>query len=397
MPLTRLTIYVENTNELMEDYSKIEVWRSETKWGTYTQISTAGTRPCLAEDQYYYDFDDKTGSEQYWYKWRFRNDLGPTYSRYYGPIQGYTPNATYCTFEMVQRILGNGEISKKIRFSDSYKNLQAFRNNQGTASLSAITIGPDYSGIERFRITFSDATNFSMEVWENDKILTRTVGTGTISTDFVSPDGSIYINSDDWSGVPVAGDYFEFSTNSHMSITDAVKFIQDAEVMCDVIIESEVNYLTPKDTAIRFDRDTVPKAVRLACARLAAFFIYTTVYNEQAIPGIPTNLNDITEALRRDNDLSSWVKQARKYLDGWIRKYTMFFDPETGNANVTGPRWRNIQPFFEAAGVYGVGEGIKIPQNDQFRTTADLNYAGLLDLDLLRFHFLQAEGYEVVE
>jgi len=388
MALVRITIPVSNPDEVMEDFCYIEVWRAETKWGTYTKISTRATRPLLVTATYNYDFDDNSGAVHYWYKWRYSNSAETLFSEFFAPVQGYTPNATYCTLDHVQRIIGRGDKSKRIRFSDSYKNLGVPRGqtNTGDAALAAVSIGPSYAGIERFIIEFSSDTDFEVTVQEKDSQENRTVGTGTVSSDFAAIDSSIYINSDDWSGTAAAGDKIGFQTESHMSTDDAIAFIQDAEVLVDIIIEENIGYLEQKDTELRFDRDTVPKAVRQACARFAAFFIYTTVHNEQTIPGLPNNINDITTGLKRDNDLSTWPKQAIRYLNAWIKKQNEFYDTETGQALSRGPRWSGVKPIFDAAGVYGVGVGLRLPDVNQFYDRSQMNYDGLLDYDWLRFN-----------
>ena len=169
-----------------------------------------------------------------------------------------------------------------------------------------------------------------------------------------------------------------------MSTNDAIRFIQDAEVLVDVILEENLAYLTAKDQELRFTLTTTPKAIRRATSRFAAFFIYITIYSEQAIPGLPQNINDITTALvKRDDDLSSWSKQAMRYLNAYIVKYQEFFDPESGAVVNTGPRWRNIDSLFDAVGVYNVGEGLKLPELNEFKTQAQMSYDGLLDWDLL--------------
>ena len=382
MALTRITIEVQNPDELMEDYEQIQIFRAETKYGTYAEITTLATRIEIVSGQEFYDYDDNDGSDFYWYKWRFWNDIG-AYSKYMGPMQGYTPNATYCTFDDVKRLLRSKDEQGRIRFSDYYQNLDKGDSAQ-SVSLRALSVSPEYAGFQKYTITFTSATEFNVTIGEMSSIAQTYVGSGNIGTDFESTENSVRINSSDWSGTPVADDIVTFETFSHMSTSDAIKFIQDAEVLVDVIIEENVRYLESKDQTLRFDRDTVPKAVRAACSRFAAFFIYSTIYNEQTISGLPDNLNDISAiANRRIEDLSTLPRQAIRYLEGWIKKYTEFFNPDTDATVTSAPRWRSMGAFFDAGGVAYVGEGLKLPEFDVFQENVQMNYKGLLDWDLL--------------
>jgi len=384
MALIRITIDIkEDVDIALIHFDKIQVWRAETRWGAYTEATSPATRIDLATDQQIYDFDDYDSSEFFWYRWRFYNSTGAA-GNYSEPFQGYTPGTTYCSYENMKRILNTGYTSGKIRFSDAFKNLRK-ANDEQDVDLTTVTIGPSYYGQEDFAITFLDATNFKVEVGEGHQLAMRLIGTGDISTDFVADDYSVRIKASDWSGVPVAGDQILFTTDSHMSMNDAVQFINDAEIFADMIIEENIGFTELKRDELRFARDEVPKGVRQATARIAAFFIYSSIYHQQSIPGLPNNINDISNADRRD-DLSSWIEQAKRYLQGFIKKYSMFFDPETGDAVTTAPRWQSMDTLFDGVGVYGVGEGLKLPALDEFKEQTDMSYAGLLDWDLLEYY-----------
>jgi len=390
MAWVRLTIYIEDIDDVCEDYDFIDIWRAETRYGTYTQLTNRNTRLRICADTHYYDYDDENGSEFYWYKWRYTTSNGPI-SEFFEPVQAYTPYIIYCGFEDVRRILRAKKYEGRIRFSDSYRNLRKGDDTQDI-SLVALSISPKYSGTEEYTITFTSATDFKVEVGEEAAIAKRQIGTGNISSDFTSDDNVIRINSDDWSGTPVADDTIIFETDSHMSIQDALFFIRDAETLVDVILEENLGYTTAKDDERRFDRDSVPKAVRASTARFGAFLIYTTIYQEQTIAGLPGNLNDITNVTNmRGDDISTVSKQAMRYLQGYINKYKEFFDPESGDALTTAPKWLKIEPMFDAMGVAGVGEGVKLPSMDTFFDRANMSYAGLLDWDLLGLSKLEVE------
>ena len=384
MPLTRIPIYVPDVNTQLEDFEKIQVHRSDTKYGTYEELTTCATRIDLVEDQVNYELEDEEGNEFYWYKWRFYSDSSTLVSRFYEPVQGYTVGLTYCTFESIKRNLKSNAKTGRIRFSDNYKNLTRNKRSTGTIVLREISINPDYYGEERFAITFTDVDEFTVTVSEETASSPRNIGTGETGEDFTSTDNNIKVKSDDWSGTAVIGDIIEFQTESHMSINDAIRFAQDAEVFTDMILEENIGYTTEKRDELRFTIDDVPKAIRIATSKFAAFFIHSTIYNVQALPGVPGSINDISNE-RRYNDLATWLKQGFRYIEGYIAKYTKFFNPEDGTAVINSPRWMAMDALFDAVGVQGVGEGLKMPDIDTFKDSAQMSYDGLLDYDLMAY------------
>ncbi|HEC72010.1 MAG: hypothetical protein ACTSW7_01190 [Candidatus Thorarchaeota archaeon] len=382
MSLVNVPINVEDISVTACDFDYIDVYRAETKWGSYTKITDSNSRLELCEEESHYEYGDEDGSEYHWYKWKYVQTDG-TESIFYGPIQAHTPNVTYCKFDDVKRLLRSRNYEGSIRFSDIYKNLRKGDDAQDV-SLAAISLSQDYSGTEPFKLTFLNVTDFKLEVGDESELTLRYLGQGNINTDFIANDYSVRINSDDWSGTPVQDDEMLFDSDSHMSINDAIQFIRDAEILVDVILEENLGYTEAKDNELRFTRSTAPKAIGAATARFAAFFIYTTIYKEQQIAGLPSNINDITTALiHRNDDLSSWAKQAMKYLSGYIKKYSEYFDPESGNALQTAPRWITDDSLFDGKGVVGVGKGLRRPDIDLFFSRSNQSYDGLLDWDLL--------------
>lgn len=397
MSLVNVPIHVEDINQIACNFDYIELYRAETKWGTYTLITDNNTRIDLCDDTSEYEYEDKNGSEYHWYKWKYTNSDG-TESRFSNPIQAYTPNITYCRYEDVKRLLRSRNYEGTIRFSDSYKNLRSDDNNNGNIALAAISISQDYSGTIPYRITFTNGTDFKLEVNDETEIVYRNLGTGNINTDFIADDNSIRINSSDWSGTPQVDDVILFDTDSHMSINDAIQFIRDAEILIDVILEENIGYTSATENSLRFTRETTPKAISAATCRFAAFLIYTTIYKQQEMTGLPDNINDITTALiKRDDDLSSWAKQAMRYLTGYIKKYTDFFDPESGDSLQTAPRWITEDSLFDGKGVVGVGKGVRRPNKDIFFSRANQSYDGLLDWDLLLPGYDTYYGYKFYE
>lgn len=382
MSLVTVPIDVKDITSVACDFDFTEVYRAETKWGAYVKITDDNSHIELCESDEFYEYNDKNGSEYHWYKWKYVATDG-TESIFSKPVQAYTPNITYCRFDDVKRLLRSRNYEGTIRFSDSYKNLRKDDDSQNV-KLAAISLSQEYSGTEPFTLTFLTDTTFKLEVGEESQLSLRNLGQGNITIDFIANNYSVRINKDDWSGTPVANDKILFDTDSHMSINDTIQFIRDAEILVDVILEENIGYLEAKERELRFTRATIPKSVSAATARFAAFLIYTTIYKEQEITGLPRNINDITTALtQREDDLSSWAKQAMRYLTGYIKKYTEFFNPESGEAIQTAPRWISEDLLFDGKGVVGVGKGLRKPDRDTFFSRANMSYDGLLDYDLL--------------
>jgi len=383
MSLVEIEIYVEDLTNIMVNFDKIQIHRAETQYGVYSEITVPLTRPTLVAGTYNYGYTDNSGSEFFWYKWCFYNSTTLAVSRFYGPIQGYTPGVTYTDLDSVKRELRTNRVKGRLRLSDSFRNLRSGKNNTGTIKLGAISINPDYFGEERFTIKFTSVTDYDVTVTDEKTVEPRFLGSGDTTTDFEANDYSFRIYNTDWTGAAVVDDIIEFQTDSHMSVNDAIKFIKDSEIFVDMLIEENIGFTTENRSTLIFTRDDVPKTVRVATTKFAAFFIYSAVYNEQSMPGLPTSINDITLGNRRDNDISYWPQQGMRLMEGFIKKYSTFFDIESGTPSTTSPRWMATESLFDATGVAYVGDGLKLPDLDQFKEAAYMTYDNLLDWDLL--------------
>ena len=384
MALIRYTIELKDSVLADREFDTIQIHRAVTKYGVYSEITTSGTRPIIDPDVKFYDFDDLNGFEYFWYKWRGYRTADGSVGSWSDPGQGYVPGTTYCGLEEVRRNLRASSDDRRIRFSEFYKNLKADSGNQGDVKLSELSIGQSYSGQRPWTITFINNLEFNVEVGEMYDIAPRHVGTGRIDQDFVANDNSIFIPSSAWSGVPQENDTFRFDTDSHMSTEDAIRYIQDAEIYVDMLVEQRLSYIEAKEQELRFTRDTIPKTLSMATAKFASFFIYSTIYSENAMPGLPGSINDISKSDNRADDLSSWAKQGNELVDGYVRKYTKYFNSDTGKAIRNGPQWETTESLFDATGVYGVGEGIVFPEINRIEDRLNMSYDGLLDYDLLR-------------
>lgn len=383
MSLIKVPINVPNIDLIMENYEFIKIFRAETKYGAYAEVTDNATRLELVEDTREYVYEDEDGDEYLWYKWKFYEDTDDLESPFSDPVQGYISELTYCMFEDIKRELRTNRNSSRVNFSERYKNLRKREDTPGTILLSAISVHPSYAGQERYTITFTSATEYNVTVEEDNAEFSRLVGSGKTTESFVSNDNSIKIYSASWSGTADIGSIIEFQTDSHMSINDGIKFTQDAEILVDMILEKNVRFTEEKKYDLRFERGEIPKGIRRATAKFAAFFIYSSIYNEQAQPGLPNNINDITLGLRREEDLSTWPKQASTFLRGFIDKYTSYFNYDTGDAAVTAPQWITSDTMFDATGVAYVGEGLKLPEMNEFTEMSNMSYDGLLDWDMM--------------
>jgi len=379
MSLIIVQPWIEDINVQMKTFGRAQIFRSETKHGLYQEITNSNTRLILREDQNYYDFEDWNGSEFFWYKWRLYDDASQENGPWSEPWRGQVPGATYCRLEDVERVLRTSGDERRIRFSYFYKNLSCDSGNEGSVKLSSLSIGPEYSGHEPFQIMFKNSQEFTVYSGESHNIELTVIGEGIVSEDFVASDNSVRIPSESWEGLAKENDIIRFDTDSHMSQADAVRFINDAEVYVDMLLEENLSWLEAKESELRFTRDNIPKTLSQAASRFAAFFIYSSIYNEQTIPGLPGNIDDISNGVNRgpdQEDLSSWATHANRLVKGYVRKYSKYFNGETGKAVSNGAQWIKTESVFERVGICGVKDGVKFPERNAFKikTEDSFNY-----------------------
>jgi hypothetical protein len=74
----KLYIALNNIESLLERYEAVQVYRATTYEGTYSEITTAATRPKLEPGKPLYLYYDENGDATYWYKTRLISSSGTT-------------------------------------------------------------------------------------------------------------------------------------------------------------------------------------------------------------------------------------------------------------------------------------------------------------------------------
>jgi hypothetical protein len=89
--LIKLKIEVEELDNVLQSFNRIQVHRSTTIDGTYAEITTAADRPVLTAGVSNYEYDDANGEITYWYKVRYFNSSSLAVSNLSEPRLGDDP------------------------------------------------------------------------------------------------------------------------------------------------------------------------------------------------------------------------------------------------------------------------------------------------------------------
>ena len=228
----------------------------------------------------------------------------------------------YCTSDQVKRLLRTA--TKKVKSSESYRDLSYNSGNSGTVRLSAVTFLDSYVGDERFDITFSDSTAFEV-VGEN----IGNLGSGTVGEAFTCAYFTIAIAS--WSGVAQADDVVYFISNSNISNDDIDDFILDSSNY----INNRLGVLWGDSTNIPWEADlavVIPGGLEFAAIRLTAYDIFSAI-----LAG---------EDIDQESPVYDWYVRAEKAIDDFILWYQ--------NEGFTGTaRWRSRPTIFKEIGISG--------------------------------------------
>mgnify|MGYP001578386680 CR=1 FL=1 len=235
---------------------------------------------------------------------------------------------TYVTLTDVRRQLRAVPPSGRIRFSESFNVLKKHNDNTGTIELNSIGISTEYSDVANYKFTFSgDSSSFSMYKIDNDKFTNVFLGNGYKQNNFTSNDGYFTIDSTSWTGWVFPQDVIEFSTDSHVSINDGTRFIQDAELFVDSILEKNIRFSSTSES-LRFDSTNVPKSIKLASQKIGSYFLYKAVYLE--------NNNEKTT----DNIAIGWLKEGLELIASYVDKWNLALStsaPVLGHAGSNQP------------------------------------------------------------
>jgi len=74
------SIFIDDIDTVMQTYNCIRVYKASSKYGTYTELTDAGTRPALVAGVSTYTYHDVSGSASDWYKSTYYNATGPVES-----------------------------------------------------------------------------------------------------------------------------------------------------------------------------------------------------------------------------------------------------------------------------------------------------------------------------
>lgn len=88
MATIKLYIALNNLSELMPRYDAVQVHRATAYDGTFTEITTAATRPRLEGGKALYLYYDESGDPDYWYKIRLVNTSSLATSEFSEPTKG---------------------------------------------------------------------------------------------------------------------------------------------------------------------------------------------------------------------------------------------------------------------------------------------------------------------
>jgi|GEM_PF-2174339 len=99
MATIKLTITVENLDNVMSNFDVMKVYRSTTgEAGAYSEITGLATRITLVAGQTVYQYDDTAGDPSYWYKVSYFNSVSSLESSLSDPMQG-SDEGTYVSVD----------------------------------------------------------------------------------------------------------------------------------------------------------------------------------------------------------------------------------------------------------------------------------------------------------
>lgn len=251
------------------------------------------------------------------------------------------PRYDYTTLDNVKRIMrsvsGDPSVQKKIRFSDARSLPKKHSTNAGTGMLLDFTVAGSYVGIERWKITFTSTTAFTLYRGEDEL---ATDGTGAIGSSFISGSKIITILPANWTGTMVSGDSFKFQTESNMSNADAEEFLSDAEDIVNSMLEE---YMGSTNVPIT---GTIPTKVATGTAYMAAFLIFSTIYSSTDQPSVPEFVN-------------RWYRIGANLVAAYIETIPARLMRHAMHV----PRFATREPLFDKVGIPAV-EGVGLAMGD---------------------------------
>lgn len=269
---------------------------------------------------------------------------------YFRPVTEGDLTVRYTTLDNVKRILRTTS-QRRIRFSDSIRNLAPASTNGGTITLSEVNMASDFAGSGRLvEVVFSDSTNFDVTMTAEETRAQYSVGSGSIGVDFTSSGEEFTIPHTAWSGYAVAGDKVSFQTDSHISTDDGLWFIQQAEIAVDGQIgDIGGAYKDIDSTSGRiFTELNVPSIIQSATTYLSAYLIWCVV-NAGAV------------ASKEDTDIPTSVSMWRKVAETSVLRW---MNREISREAHNVPRYISRMPLFTVEGILGEGRGLLLAEDN---------------------------------
>ena len=157
-------IVVEDVATQLLTYTTIELERSDTVGGTYSQVQTA----TLVANTFYYSLADSTGDINKWYRYRFHHPTGPVNSDYSDPfrVDGVTRlrtiQAAIAKYGAGIVVVNTGTDADKITTADHRVKTSLFRADRGKGTWLWPTSGNN-NEVARI-VSATDPTNGTMTV-----------------------------------------------------------------------------------------------------------------------------------------------------------------------------------------------------------------------------------------
>jgi hypothetical protein len=273
-----------------------------------------------------------------------------------------------------------------VKFSDSLHTFGPDIHNVGNIALalSAVSMNTIFRGFKkRIEIAFEnpiDLTEFRVYIQsstEGSKDMVY-LCTGKTSINCVVPN-VMTINTIGWSGAAVAPsgshiDHIIIITNSHVSIDQAERLINDIDCEIDQFLRKRSLIVTPEGSTFPADlyfvvNPPVPRQIKIASAHLAAFRILNNVFKASRSI-MQTGSNTQPEREEQDKNDFYLAYQWQKVAINALKEYIETINVLGGNA----PRWSAVEPMQESIGIQG--QLPAVGDNGVRHQDADGNYDG---------------------
>jgi len=174
-------VLVDDIDEVMQTYTHIRVFRATSLLGTYTEISTSGTRPVLQAGISEYTYHDDAGSTSYWYRSTFYSSTGPVESmpsdaRNFGPWGILTDS-------LQRRLMSEGNNLSLGHLTDAVFD----------ASCETVSVPSDLSQLSDIELSWliRRATRHALSTLMHDWIAKPGVQKGTVSISMGAPSAQL--------------------------------------------------------------------------------------------------------------------------------------------------------------------------------------------------------------